>query len=46
MSSMSSALSTHASAEGREADRGRHFAGWERPQLFYDEVRAAFRPLR
>jgi pimeloyl-ACP methyl ester carboxylesterase len=29
-----------------EADRGGHFAAWEQPQLFSEEVRAAFRPLR
>jgi pimeloyl-ACP methyl ester carboxylesterase len=29
-----------------QADRGGHFAAWEEPQLFAEEVRAAFRPLR
>lgn len=29
-----------------EADNGGHFAAWEQPQLFAEEVRAAFRPLR
>jgi hypothetical protein len=29
-----------------EADRGGHFAAWEEPQLFSDELRAAFRTLR
>jgi pimeloyl-ACP methyl ester carboxylesterase len=29
-----------------QAARGGHFAGWEEPQLFSDEVRAAFRSLR
>jgi pimeloyl-ACP methyl ester carboxylesterase len=29
-----------------EVDRGGHFAAWEQPQLFSEEVRAAFRPLR
>jgi pimeloyl-ACP methyl ester carboxylesterase len=29
-----------------EADRGGHFAAWEEPQLFSDELRASFRPLR
>ena len=29
-----------------EADRGGHFAAWEEPQLFTDEIRAAFRTLR
>jgi pimeloyl-ACP methyl ester carboxylesterase len=27
-------------------DRGGHFAAWEQPALFADEVRTAFRPLR
>jgi len=29
-----------------QADRGGHFAAWEEPQLFSQEVRAAFGPLR
>lgn len=29
-----------------EADNGGHFAAWEQPQLFVEEVRSAFRPLR
>jgi hypothetical protein len=29
-----------------EANRGGHFAAWEEPQLFSEEVRAAFRPPR
>ena len=29
-----------------KADRGGHFAAWEEPELFSDEVRAAFRSLR
>ena len=29
-----------------EVDRGGHFAAWEEPQLFTDEIRAAIRPLR
>ena len=29
-----------------EATRGGHFAAWEQPQLFSEEIRAAFRPLR
>jgi hypothetical protein len=28
------------------AERGGHFAAWEQPQLFSEELRAAFRPLR
>src|SRR5215831_14822183 len=30
----------------REAARGGHFAAWEEPQLFSEELRAAFRSLR
>jgi len=29
-----------------KVDRGGHFAAWEEPELFSDEVRAAFRSLR
>jgi pimeloyl-ACP methyl ester carboxylesterase len=29
-----------------EADRGGHFAAWEQPQLFAEELRAAFRTVR
>ena len=29
-----------------EVDRGGHFAAWEEPELFSDEVRAAFSSLR
>jgi pimeloyl-ACP methyl ester carboxylesterase len=29
-----------------EADKGGHFAAWEEPQLFTEEMRAAFAPLR
>ena len=29
-----------------QADRGGHFAAWEEPQLFSEEIRAGFRPLR
>jgi pimeloyl-ACP methyl ester carboxylesterase len=29
-----------------EVDRGGHFAAWQEPQLFSEEVRAAFRALR
>jgi pimeloyl-ACP methyl ester carboxylesterase len=29
-----------------QADRGGHFAAWEQPQLFAEELRAAFRSLR
>ncbi|MBC7880237.1 MAG: epoxide hydrolase [Anaerolineae bacterium] len=30
----------------REVDRGGHFAAWEEPQLFAEQMRAAFRALR
>jgi hypothetical protein len=29
-----------------EVDQGGHFAAWEQPQLFSEEVRAGFRSLR
>jgi pimeloyl-ACP methyl ester carboxylesterase len=29
-----------------KADRGGHFAAWEEPQIFSEEMRAAFKPLR
>jgi hypothetical protein len=29
-----------------EAAEGGHFAAWEQPQLFSEEIRAAFKPLR
>ena len=29
-----------------EVDKGGHFAAWEQPLLFSEELRAAFRPLR
>jgi hypothetical protein len=29
-----------------QAARGGHFAAWEEPQLFSEEIRAGFRPLR
>jgi pimeloyl-ACP methyl ester carboxylesterase len=29
-----------------EAEKGGHFAAWEQPELFADELRAAFRSLR
>jgi pimeloyl-ACP methyl ester carboxylesterase len=29
-----------------KVDRGGHFAAWEQPQLFTEELRAAFRSLR
>jgi len=29
-----------------QAERGGHFAAWEQPQLFSEELRAAFRTLR
>jgi pimeloyl-ACP methyl ester carboxylesterase len=30
----------------KEVDKGGHFAAWEEPELFSEEIRAAFRPLR
>jgi pimeloyl-ACP methyl ester carboxylesterase len=29
-----------------QAEKGGHFAAWEQPQVFAEELRAAFRPLR
>jgi pimeloyl-ACP methyl ester carboxylesterase len=29
-----------------EVDKGGHFAAWEEPELFSEEIQAAFRPLR
>jgi len=29
-----------------EVDQGNHFAAWQEPELFSEEIRAAFRPLR
>ena len=29
-----------------EVDRGNHFAAWQEPELFAEELRAAFRSLR
>ena len=29
-----------------EVDKGGHFAAWEQPQLFAQELRAAFKSLR
>jgi pimeloyl-ACP methyl ester carboxylesterase len=29
-----------------QLDRGGHFAAWEQPQLFAEEIRAGFGPLR
>jgi len=29
-----------------EVDKGGHFAAWEQPQLFAEEMRAAFKSLR
>ncbi|MNP35317.1 hypothetical protein D3C76_1286450 [compost metagenome] len=30
----------------RQAEKGGHFAAWEQPQLFTEELRTAFRSLR
>ena len=37
---------TQTSPTFNEVDRGGHFAAWEEPQLFSEELRKAFRPLR
>jgi hypothetical protein len=29
-----------------EVERGGHFAAWEEPELFTDEIRAAFKSVR
>ncbi len=29
-----------------KADKGGHFAAWEQPELFSEEIRAAFRSFR
>ena len=34
------------SSIGNEVDKGGHFAAWEQPQLFSEELRSAFRSLR
>jgi pimeloyl-ACP methyl ester carboxylesterase len=31
---------------GTEVDKGGHFAAWEEPELFAEEMRAAFRSFR
>ena len=36
----------HNLSHFNEADKGGHFAAWEEPELFAEEMRAAFRPLR
>jgi hypothetical protein len=38
--------STPALLTFNEVDRGGHFAAWEEPRLFSEEVRAAFRSMR
>jgi hypothetical protein len=35
-----------SSGGSRRGRKGNHFAAWEQPQLFSEEVRAAFRSLR
>ena len=37
---------THNLIYYNELDRGGHFAAWEQPQLFSEEMRAAFKTLR
>jgi pimeloyl-ACP methyl ester carboxylesterase len=39
-------LTASAAVYFNEVDKGGHFAAWEQPQVFSQEVRAAFRPLR
>jgi len=29
-----------------QAEKGGHFAAWEQPQIFVEELRAAFKPFR
>jgi hypothetical protein len=36
----------HKLIQYNEVDKGGHYAAWEQPQLFSQEVRAGFRPLR
>jgi pimeloyl-ACP methyl ester carboxylesterase len=36
----------HKLVHYNKVDKGGHFAAWEQPQLFSEEVRAGFRPLR
>jgi pimeloyl-ACP methyl ester carboxylesterase len=43
---MSSTIETASDVRPFQVDRGGHFAAWEEPGLFSEEVRAAFRPRR
>jgi pimeloyl-ACP methyl ester carboxylesterase len=36
----------HNLIDYNKLDKGGHFAAWEQPQLFSEEIRAGFRPLR
>jgi hypothetical protein len=36
----------HGLVHWNEVDKGGHFAAWEQPEVFVDEVRAGFRSLR
>ena len=38
--------SYHKLIHFHEVDKGGHFGAWEQPELFAQEIRAAFRPLR
>ena len=38
--------SYHNLAYYHAVDKGGHFAAWEQPELFSEEIRAAFRSLR
>lgn len=43
---MRRSLSGAEEASPRWFDKGDHFAAWEEPSLFTDELRAAFRSLQ
>lgn len=40
------ALAYHQLIYFNEVKKGGHFAAWEEPQLFAEEIRSAFRSLR
>jgi pimeloyl-ACP methyl ester carboxylesterase len=39
-------VSDHKLIYWNEVEKGGHFAAWEQPELFADEIRSAFRSLR
>jgi pimeloyl-ACP methyl ester carboxylesterase len=43
---MSMKLNYPSLAYYSQVSKGGHFASWEQPQLFSEELREAFRPLR